>query len=89
LLNSAYPVLRPDGGYLLVGRHAYPSSTCIGQPLLMAVSADGDAEWAHRVDTCGHAHRVAFREGSRLEVFGDVYAVDRARVDGWLRWIEL
>jgi hypothetical protein len=55
----------------------------------MAVSADGDAEWAHRVDTCGHAHRVAFREGSRLEVFGDVYAVDRARVDGWLRWIEL
>jgi hypothetical protein len=90
LLDSAYPVLRPDGGYLLLGGHAYPSSTCARQPLIMAVSADGEAEWAHRVETCGSASRVAFRDGSNIEIFGTTGTYDESAPTGaWMRWFEL
>jgi hypothetical protein len=90
LIDRAYPVLRPDGGYLLLGWHAYPSSTCIGQPLIMAVSADGDAEWAHRVETCGYAARAAFRDESKLEILGVTAPGDEVFPRGaWTRWFEL
>jgi hypothetical protein len=90
LIDFAYPILRPDGGYLLIGRHAYPSSTCIGQPLIMAVSADGDAEWAHRVETCGYASRAAFRDESKLELLGITWTHDGSFPAGaWTRWFEL
>jgi hypothetical protein len=90
LIDLAYPVLRPDGGYLLIGRHAYPSSTCIGQPLIMAVSADGDAEWAHRVETCGSAGRPAFRGETSLELYGITFSADESAPTGaWTRWLDL
>jgi hypothetical protein len=90
LTDFAHPVLRPDGGYLLVGRDAYPSSTCIGQPLIMAVSAEGDAEWAHRVETCGYASDAAFRDDSKLEMLGITWANDGSWPAGaWTRWFQL
>jgi hypothetical protein len=90
LIDFAYPVLRPDGGYLLIGRHAYPSSTCIEQPLIMAVTADGEAEWAHRVETCGYASRAAYRDESKLEILGITGAYDESTPTGaWTRWFEL
>jgi hypothetical protein len=90
LADIAHSVLRPDGGYLLIGQHAYPSSTCVGQPLIMAVSADGDAEWAHRVETCGSASRAAFRDASKLEILGITWADDESTLTGaWTRWFEL
>jgi hypothetical protein len=88
LVDLAYPVLRPDGGYLLVGRAAYPSSSCPGQPLLMAVSADGVAEWAHRIDICGRTAAVAFRDGSKLETLGHTYG-ETTQIDAWRRWFDL
>jgi hypothetical protein len=88
LTDYAYPILRPDGGYLLVGWHAYPSSTCVGQPLIMAVSADGDAEWAHRVETCGLAFRAALRDESLLEILGVTWTDDFLSA-AWTRWFEL
>jgi hypothetical protein len=90
LIDYAYPVLRPDGGYLLLGWHAYPSSTCLGQPLIMAVSADGEAEWAHRVETCGYIFRAAFRDESKLEILGLTGSFDGSAPAGaWTRWFEL
>jgi hypothetical protein len=90
LLDHAYPVLRPDGGYLLLGGHAYPSSNCIWQPLILAVSADGEAEWAHRVETCGYASRVAFRDESKLEILGVTWPYWGVEAAGaWTRWFEL
>lgn len=44
---------RPSGGYVIAGWHAYPSSKCPGQPLLMAIDEQGEVEWAHRSETCG------------------------------------
>jgi hypothetical protein len=89
LWDAALPVLRPDGGWLLVGGHAYPSSACIWQPLIMAVSADGDAEWAHRVETCGFASRVAFREDGTLELLGFTGKGGPPSTGAWLRRFEL
>jgi hypothetical protein len=90
LLDLAYPVLRPDGGYLLLGGHAYPSSTCIWQPLVMAIAPDGDAEWVHRVETCGRVFRAAFREQARVELYGLTGPVDELGWTGaWTRSLEL
>jgi hypothetical protein len=89
LMDAAYPVLRPDRGYLLVGRHSYPSSSCIGQPLIMAVSAEGEAEWAHRVETCGSSHRVAFREDGKLELLGRTGVANESSTGAWSRWFDL
>jgi hypothetical protein len=90
LRDYGAPVVRPDGGYLLLGGHAYPSSTCVRQPVIMAVSADGEAEWAHRVETCGSAFRVAFRAESKLELLGVTGGYDElAPAGAWLRWFEL
>jgi hypothetical protein len=44
---------RPGGGYVLTGAHAYPSTSCPGQPLIMAIDEQGEVEWAHRSETCG------------------------------------
>lgn len=44
---------RADGGYLIAGGHAYPASSCPQQPILWAISPEGEVEWAHRVETCG------------------------------------
>ena len=90
LFDFAYPVARPDGGYLLLGRHAYPSSTCAWQPWIMAVSAAGDAEWAHRVETCGWIHRVAFRADSKIEILGVAGLTSGLEPSSaWTRWLEL
>jgi hypothetical protein len=89
LIDHAYPMLRPDGGYLLVGGHAYPSSICSRQPLIMAVSADGEAEWAHRVETCGLGFRAALRDDSKLEIIGVTITSDGSWTGAWTRWFEL
>jgi hypothetical protein len=90
LIDVAYPVLRPDGGFLLLGGHAYPSSSCVLQPLIMAVSADGESEWAHRVEACGRFFRVAFRDNSKLELLGLSGNYDGSNLTGaWTRWFEL
>lgn len=89
LRDAAIPLLRPDGGWLLVGGHAYPSSACSWQPLIMAVSADGDAEWAHRVEACGFASRVAFREDGTLELLGFTGKGGPPSAGAWLRRFEL
>lgn len=88
LKELAYAVLRPDGGYLLIGGHAYPSSSCARQPLIMAVSADGEAEWAHRVETCGFAGSVAFREDGTLELLGFTTAANEPAKGAWLKRFE-
>jgi hypothetical protein len=44
---------RADGGYLVGAGHAYPASSCPRQPSVWAISAEGEVEWAHRVETCG------------------------------------
>jgi hypothetical protein len=90
LRDYAHPVLRPDGGYLLIGWHAYPSSSCMWQPLIMAVSSDGEAEWAHRVETCGRAFYVAFRDEARFEILGLTgLATGDAWAGAWIRSFEL
>lgn len=81
LLDLVYPTLRADGGYLLTGRHAYPNSACPRQPLIMAVSATGEAEWAHRVETCGTFSSVAARTAATIEVRGLTW--DQSK-PGWL-----
>ncbi|MFO7561187.1 MAG: hypothetical protein R6X02_00985 [Enhygromyxa sp.] len=89
LTDFAHPVLRPDGGYLLLGQHAYPSDACPWQPLIMAVSAEGEAEWAHRVDVCGRAYLAAFRDDSKLELLGFTGEVsDWGWTSAWTRWFE-
>jgi hypothetical protein len=56
----------------------------------MAVSADGDAEWAHRVETCGFAGRPALRSASRLELYGITATNEPSDPTGaWTRWFEL
>jgi hypothetical protein len=90
LIDFVYPMQRPDGGYLLLGGHAYPSNFCPWQPLVMAVSADGEAEWAHRVETCGRAYRAAFRDDTTLEILGLTGLVAEPAWSGeWTRWLEL
>jgi hypothetical protein len=90
LRDIAFPTLRSDGGYLLAGSHAYPSETCPAQPLLIAVSSFGEAEWAHRVETCGRAFWIAARGASTFELVGSSLDDAGTKWAGvWVRSFEL
>ena len=85
LVDGAFPRLRPGGGYLVYGYHAYPSSTCATQPVVFAVSATGEVEWAHRVEVCGPAGFLGTRDGA-LEIAGGAYDSTNSRVvKSWVR----
>lgn len=86
LNDSGYPQLRPDGGYLVSGTHAYPSATCSGQPVVIAVSSDGEAEWGHRVDVCGFGGALTIFDDGAFEIFGmSINADGTAPLGGWIR----
>ncbi|KIG14823.1 hypothetical protein DB30_06276 [Enhygromyxa salina] len=86
LLDYAHPHVRPDGGYLLVGRQAYPSATCSGQPWVMAITSGGDAQWAHRVEICGTAWGLGARPDGSFEILGISKGADEGvSLGGWVR----
>lgn len=90
LLDIAFPTLRPDGGYLLAGGHAYPSGACSWQPLLMAVSSSGEAEWTHRIETCGRAYWIGMRDDSTFDLLGFAWDTSGSIwADSWVRSFEL
>jgi hypothetical protein len=56
----------------------------------MAISADGEVEWAHRVETCGIASSVAVRGGTAVEVWGSTWDPREPRwLGAWTRTFEL
>lgn len=67
--GTAAGTVRADGGYVLRVQHAWPSAVCSRQPMVLAVSANGEAEWAHRVETCGMLGALAVREQG-IELLG-------------------
>lgn len=86
MLDAGYAHLRPDGGYIIHGSDAYPSSTCRGQPRVMAVSADGDAQWAHRVDACAWTGGLHIFADERIEISGTSSSADgSAPIGAWVR----
>jgi hypothetical protein len=81
--------VRPDGGYLLLGYEAYPNADCPTQPWVMAVSAGGEAEWAHRVWTCGSPSDVRFGEDGSVAIAGRSLTGQDAVEGGWIRRFQL
>lgn len=89
---------RAGGGYLVAGGHSYPAPGCPWQPTIWAISAAGELEWAHRVETCGELHVLPGPEPGGLVdehafVFGAAYSdgvPDHSNTDArWLQRFEL
>ena len=71
LFDTAFSyAARAEGGYLIAGGHAYPSSRCVQQPIVWAIDIDGEVEWAHRVEVCGDLFIPSDRVDGRAMVLG-------------------
>jgi hypothetical protein len=94
LIDTAWSyTARAEGGYLIAGGHAYPASSCPQQPIIWAIDANGEVEWAHRVETCGDLLVASDRVEGRALVYGFSYAngdSSYANIQAqWLQYFDL
>jgi hypothetical protein len=84
---------RAEGGYLIAGGHAYPASSCSQQPIIWAIDINGDVEWAHRVEACGHLSIPGKRVEGRVLTLGVSFAdgdASNGNIEArWLQYFDL
>jgi hypothetical protein len=83
---------RAEGGYLVAGGHAYPATSCLFQPIIWAIDINGEAEWAHRVETCGLLLVPTEQVEGRAMVYGYSYfgVLNHANTKAqWLLYFDL